>query len=95
MPAPWAELPGPGPVGEYTTGGWHHHAALTTSDRAPPDAVSFTRPEQLTEYTYPRRSEPMSAVAQAAETVPERHYTHHEGRGTTPHPRTRPSSTEN
>lgn len=25
----WAELPGHGPVGEYTTGGWHHHAALT------------------------------------------------------------------
>lgn len=27
----------------------------------------------------------MSAVALAAETVPERHYTHHEGRGATPH----------
>ncbi|MGW1837728.1 protein-L-isoaspartate O-methyltransferase family protein [Streptomyces sp. NPDC002067] len=26
-----------------------------------------------------------SVVAQAAETVPERHYTHHEGRGATPH----------
>lgn len=25
----WAQLPGHGPVGEYTTGGWHHHAALT------------------------------------------------------------------
>ncbi|GLF97799.1 lasso peptide biosynthesis B2 protein [Streptomyces yaizuensis] len=24
----WAELPGAGPVGEYTEGGWHHHAAL-------------------------------------------------------------------
>ncbi|MET9293321.1 lasso peptide biosynthesis B2 protein [Streptomyces sp. NPDC003077] len=24
----WAEVPGHGPVGEYTTGGWHHHAAL-------------------------------------------------------------------
>jgi hypothetical protein len=24
----WASLPGVGPVGEYTTGGWHHHAAL-------------------------------------------------------------------
>ncbi|MEU8710383.1 hypothetical protein [Streptomyces sp. NPDC048565] len=27
----------------------------------------------------------MSAVALATETVPERHYTHHEGRGATPH----------
>ncbi|MGW2328730.1 lasso peptide biosynthesis B2 protein [Streptomyces sp. NPDC001700] len=25
----WAELPGYGPVGEYTTAGWHHHTALT------------------------------------------------------------------
>lgn len=25
----WAEVPGHGPVGEYTTGGWHHHAALS------------------------------------------------------------------
>ncbi|MFD9208726.1 lasso peptide biosynthesis B2 protein [Streptomyces sioyaensis] len=25
----WAELPGGGPVGEYTAGRWHHHAALT------------------------------------------------------------------
>ncbi|MFI1265675.1 MULTISPECIES: lasso peptide biosynthesis B2 protein [Streptomyces] len=25
----WAELPGSGPVGEYVTGGWHHHTALT------------------------------------------------------------------
>ncbi|MGW2324731.1 lasso peptide biosynthesis B2 protein [Streptomyces sp. NPDC001700] len=25
----WAELPGHGPVGEYTTGGWHHHTVLT------------------------------------------------------------------
>lgn len=25
----WAELPGHGPVGEYTGGGWHHHTALT------------------------------------------------------------------
>ncbi|MFC8886932.1 lasso peptide biosynthesis B2 protein [Streptomyces cinereoruber] len=25
----WAELPGHGPVGEYTLGGWHHHTALT------------------------------------------------------------------
>lgn len=24
----WAELPDHGPVGEYTTGGWHHHTAL-------------------------------------------------------------------
>lgn len=24
----WVQLPGVGPVGEYTTGGWHHHAAL-------------------------------------------------------------------
>ena len=27
----------------------------------------------------------MTAVADAAQTVPERHYTHHEGRGATPH----------
>ncbi|MGO4425213.1 protein-L-isoaspartate O-methyltransferase, partial [Streptomyces sp. MCAF7] len=27
----------------------------------------------------------MSAIALAAESVPERHYTHHEGRGATPH----------
>ncbi|WP_208905480.1 hypothetical protein [Streptomyces melanosporofaciens] len=27
----------------------------------------------------------MTAVADAAELVPERHYTHHEGRGATPH----------
>jgi len=25
----WAELPGHGPVGEYTAAGWHHHTALT------------------------------------------------------------------
>ncbi|MFJ8345004.1 lasso peptide biosynthesis B2 protein [Streptomyces sp. NPDC094153] len=25
----WAVLPGRGPVGEYTSAGWHHHAALT------------------------------------------------------------------
>lgn len=25
----WAELPGSGPVGEYTEAGWHHHTALT------------------------------------------------------------------
>ncbi|MFJ6464375.1 hypothetical protein ACIQM0_25655 [Streptomyces sp. NPDC091387] len=25
----WAELPGHGPVGEYTEAGWHHHTALT------------------------------------------------------------------
>lgn len=25
----WAELPGGGPVGEYTEAGWHHHTALT------------------------------------------------------------------
>lgn len=25
----WTELPGHGPVGEYTTAGWHHHTALT------------------------------------------------------------------
>ncbi|KAB7850347.1 lasso peptide biosynthesis B2 protein [Streptomyces mobaraensis] len=25
----WAELPGYGPVGEYTAAGWHHHTALT------------------------------------------------------------------
>ncbi|BBJ44117.1 hypothetical protein SSPO_068350 [Streptomyces antimycoticus] len=25
----WAELPGHGPVGEYTATGWHHHTALT------------------------------------------------------------------
>ncbi len=25
----WAELPGNGPVGEYTEAGWHHHTALT------------------------------------------------------------------
>ncbi|MBA0053634.1 lasso peptide biosynthesis B2 protein [Streptomyces sp. AJS327] len=25
----WAELPGSGPVGEYTAAGWHHHTALT------------------------------------------------------------------
>ncbi|WP_328912030.1 MULTISPECIES: lasso peptide biosynthesis B2 protein [unclassified Streptomyces] len=25
----WAELPGHGPVGEYTEGGWHHHTALS------------------------------------------------------------------
>lgn len=25
----WAEVPGSGPVGEYTVNGWHHHAALT------------------------------------------------------------------
>lgn len=25
----WAELPGHGPIGEYTTGGWHHHTALS------------------------------------------------------------------
>ncbi|MEU8723501.1 lasso peptide biosynthesis B2 protein [Streptomyces antimycoticus] len=25
----WAELPGHGPVGEYTAAGWHHHSALT------------------------------------------------------------------
>ncbi|MGW7641838.1 lasso peptide biosynthesis B2 protein [Streptomyces decoyicus] len=25
----WAELPGNGPVGEYTAGGWHHRTALT------------------------------------------------------------------
>ncbi|MBO3675466.1 lasso peptide biosynthesis B2 protein [Streptomyces sp. NEAU-YJ-81] len=25
----WAELPGQGPVGEYTAAGWHHHTALT------------------------------------------------------------------
>lgn len=25
----WAELPGHGPVGEYTQGGWHHHTSLT------------------------------------------------------------------
>ncbi|MGD9484743.1 lasso peptide biosynthesis B2 protein [Streptomyces sp. TRM70308] len=24
----WPELPGHGPVGEYTTAGWHHHTAL-------------------------------------------------------------------
>ncbi|WP_223290962.1 lasso peptide biosynthesis B2 protein [Streptomyces avicenniae] len=24
----WAEIPVHGPVGEYTTGGWHHHTAL-------------------------------------------------------------------
>ncbi|MEU1662792.1 lasso peptide biosynthesis B2 protein [Streptomyces sparsogenes] len=24
----WAELPGGGPVGEYTVAGWHHHIAL-------------------------------------------------------------------
>lgn len=25
----WADLPGHGPVGEYTAAGWHHHTALT------------------------------------------------------------------
>ncbi|MBW1603401.1 lasso peptide biosynthesis B2 protein [Streptomyces sp. JJ66] len=25
----WVELPGHGPVGEYTAAGWHHHTALT------------------------------------------------------------------
>ncbi|MBL1120277.1 lasso peptide biosynthesis B2 protein [Streptomyces sp. 110] len=25
----WAELPGHGPVGEYTADGWHRHTALT------------------------------------------------------------------
>jgi hypothetical protein len=25
----WAELPGHGPVGEYTAAGWHHNTALT------------------------------------------------------------------
>ncbi|MFF7415700.1 lasso peptide biosynthesis B2 protein [Streptomyces lydicus] len=25
----WAEMPGLGPVGEYTAAGWHHHTALT------------------------------------------------------------------
>ncbi|MFD8554868.1 hypothetical protein ACFV08_25540, partial [Streptomyces fradiae] len=25
----WAELPGHGPVGEYTDAGWRHHTALT------------------------------------------------------------------
>lgn len=25
----WVDLPGHGPVGEYTTAGWHHHTALT------------------------------------------------------------------
>ncbi|MFJ5926464.1 lasso peptide biosynthesis B2 protein [Kitasatospora sp. NPDC092948] len=25
----WTELPGHGPVGEYTADGWHHHTALT------------------------------------------------------------------
>ncbi|MCP9209174.1 lasso peptide biosynthesis B2 protein [Streptomyces cucumeris] len=25
----WAELPGGGPVGEYTDAGWHHYTALT------------------------------------------------------------------
>ncbi|MGW1837729.1 lasso peptide biosynthesis B2 protein [Streptomyces sp. NPDC002067] len=25
----WAELPGQGPVGEYTDAGWHHRTALT------------------------------------------------------------------
>ncbi|WP_274919418.1 lasso peptide biosynthesis B2 protein [Streptomyces sp. WZ-12] len=25
----WAELPGTGPVGEYTLGGWHHRTALS------------------------------------------------------------------
>lgn len=24
----WAHLPGTGPIGEYTAGGWHHHPAL-------------------------------------------------------------------
>ncbi|MQS06325.1 lasso peptide biosynthesis B2 protein [Streptomyces sp. IF17] len=24
----WAEIPGHGPVGEYTAGGWHHHTAM-------------------------------------------------------------------
>ncbi|WP_228982270.1 lasso peptide biosynthesis B2 protein [Streptomyces sp. DH12] len=25
----WADLPGHGPIGEYTDAGWHHHTALT------------------------------------------------------------------
>ncbi|MQS36817.1 protein-L-isoaspartate(D-aspartate) O-methyltransferase [Streptomyces katsurahamanus] len=48
--------------------------------------MSFTRPEQLHIRTCPSlQGVSVPSVALAAETVPERHYTHHEGRGATPH----------
>ncbi|MFF3272740.1 protein-L-isoaspartate O-methyltransferase [Streptomyces chrestomyceticus] len=49
--------------------------------------MSFTRLQQLTECA-PLALEgvkSLTAVALAAESVPEHHYTHHEGRGPTPH----------
>ncbi|MFL4910670.1 protein-L-isoaspartate O-methyltransferase family protein [Streptomyces sp. MMS24-I2-30] len=48
--------------------------------------MSLTRPEQLKHMTDPPpEGVNVPRVPYAAESVPERHYTHHEGRGTTPH----------